>query len=179
MDSYYKVYFKSSNNQSDRLHYHKLFCFDNVWMSKSVSALKTAALISTPGLFTWNMCTVCTAGKKITTQWCSALPTADQSHFTCSRFQPMTAGQPEHAQPIALSVDHWCNGDATDFYWTTKCAVNQIVPLQNNTTPHSKVGYSLRTVLVCVRVPRSPTSSLSAGCGRSFKRSRARHELRN
>lgn len=94
----------------------------------------------------------------ITAQPCSALPTVDQSYFTWYRVQPMTDRQTEHAQPIVLSLDHWCNADARVSYWTTRCVVNQVVPLQNNTMPHSKVQ-GLSCTHAC-----SPKSSLSAGC---------------
>lgn len=127
-------------------------------MSEPSSALKTAALVSTPGLFTSNMCTACTAEKDINTvMLCLAYRRPIRFHLEPNPTNSATAAWAQTANRCEA-----CGTDATEmqqtFYWTTKCVVNQIVPLQNNTTPYWKVQSGN-----CTSVYRTNQTNLSRG----------------
>lgn len=88
----------------------------------------------TPGLFTSNMCTDCTAGggqKKTTTDRRAALPTVDQSYCTCSPFEPIAEGQcSERSQSLNARTT-----DATEMQQTEQnnklhCKSNSFTPKQ-------------------------------------------------
>lgn len=109
-------------------------------MAKVFSALNTEALLFTPSLFTWNMCSFCCTGEK-----------KDNNRVTLclAQHRPITfhvrliptngsitvcAHAANHSERGPL-MQRRCNR----LRWTTKCDVNQIVPFQNNTELHSKV----------------------------------------
>lgn len=135
------------------------------------SDLKTAVLTSTPGLFTWNMCTVCTAGEgkkdNNTVMLCLAYHPPITFHM-----KPTPANH--SAASWTRTANRWERGPLMQ----RRC--NRLLPnnkvrcesnsppffLQNNTTPHSK---STASGLYPVSVFFTFKPSLSGSYGRLFK----------